>query len=378
MMKQKILIFVNEFQNIINFRLSLINYLSNRGLNIEVICYSKKNIQENQIKDLLDIPVHYLSGDSKGTSLIDELKNIFRLYLLIRSISPNLILSYTIKPNLYSSLVTRILQINNIKTITGMGSTYIEGGMIKQLIFILFKLFNNKRVKYIFQNNQDLNIFKKKGIIYKHNSFLIPGSGVDLNKYNKNLNYIYQNDQATFNFLFIGRMIKHKGIEELYNAALKLLSSSKLKIKFTIVGKFDKDDKYAIDQNLYNKMSNNNSFSLIGFSNNVIEFILKSNCILLTSKREGMPMSLLEASAIGRPMISSDVPGCKEIVIDNFNGFKYKSGDSEDLYNKMLMIVNLPREKILNFCENAHNHVAKNFSSKIINDKYYEAIRKNL
>ena len=377
-MKKKIVIVVNEFQNIINFRLSLINYLAQKNLDISIICYSKKNIQRLNFKKNSNIPIYFLSGKSKGKSLIGELIGIYGLYKLIRSINPELILSFTVKANLYSSLISKFLGINIINTITGLGSTYIDGGSMNKFIFIMYKFSLGKKTSYIFQNKDDRNVFKKNNLIKNSNFYLIPGSGVDTNKFKKNLDFIHNYNFKKFNFLFIGRLIKHKGIEEFYKAALKLISISKIKINFVILGSFDKNDSYSISQNLYEKIKKNKSFKLIYNSNNVAHFIKNSHCVVLSSKREGMPMSLLEACSIGRPIISSDVPGSREIVIHEYNGYKYKSGNINDLYKKMLSIINLPKIELINFCNNANEHVKKNFSSNLINDMYYQIIKKKL
>ncbi|MAD57071.1 MAG: hypothetical protein CMK44_00680 [Porticoccus sp.] len=376
-MKQKILLIVNEFKNIINFRLSLIKYLSNKNIIIEVLCYSNKDSYENKIKELNGIKIYFLTGDSKSTKIFSEIKNIFKLLVLIKSIKPNLIMSFTVKPNIYSSLISKIFRINNLITITGLGSTYIEGGNLNKIIFSLYKIFKNRKTKYIFQNKFDAEVFKQNRIT-SDIKFIIPGSGVNLDKYKKNLEFLINNKSQTFNFLFIGRLITHKGIEEFYNAAIKLISNSNKKLKFLVVGQYDKFDQYSIDQTLYNKIHKNENFELVGYTSNVTKYILKSNCILLSSKREGMPMALLEAGSIGRALIASDVPGCNEIVIDNFNGFKYKSGNIEDLFNKMTKMINLSQKQILRFSYNSHKHISINFSSKIINDKYYKIIQENL
>ena len=374
-MKHKILIIVNEFQNLINFRLPLIRFLQKKGIGIEIICYSKKNIKKNKHNDLSNIPIHCLKGDSKGTNLLKELYYFIVLFFLVKKLNPSLIMSFTIKPNIYSSIISKIQNRKNIISITGLGSTYIDNSIYNKINLHLFKFFKNPNINYVFQNQDDAKVFRNNNIINEFNNFIIPGSGVDLEIYRKDITFIEKNDLLSFNFLFIGRLIKHKGIDELYKAALKLLSVSKLNIKFTIIGKFDFNDRYSINYELYKNISKNSNFELINFTDQISKYILKSNCVLLTSMREGMPMSLLEASAIGRPVIASNVPGCKEIVIDNFNGFKYRSGDSFDLFKKMEKLVKLPKEKILQFCDNAHSHASDKFSSKIINDKYYKIIK---
>lgn len=377
-MKKKIILVVNEFQNIINFRLSLINYLINKNINLSIICYSNNIIKTNKINKYTKVPVYFLSGTSKGKSLVKELTGIFSLFKLIKNLNPDLILSYTIKPNIYSLLISKLLKKNIIITLTGLGSTYLEGGLFQKFVFLLYRYFNNTRASFVFQNKYDLNVFKIQKILNRRKFFLIPGSGIDIIEFKKDLNYIYNNNQKTFNFLFIGRLIKHKGLEEFYFAAEKLLSVTRIKIKFLIIGSYNKEDTYSISHGLFKMISNNNNFRIINHTNNVVKFIKQSNCVVLSSKREGMPKSLLEASSIGRPLISSDVPGSNEIVIDGFNGYTYESGNIEDLFLKMFNMINLPKKKIITFCNNANKHVKKNFSTSKINDMYYEIIKKNI
>ena len=377
-MKKKIIIIVNEFQNIINFRLNLINFLAQKNLNIFIICYSKKDIHRVNFQKYPDMPVYFLSGKSKGKSIIAELIGIYGLLKLIRSINPDLMLSFTVKTNIYSALISKLLKKNILITITGLGSTYIDGGIMNKFIFFMYKFFRGKKSSYIFQNKDDFDVFRKNNILKNDNFYLIPGSGVDTKKYNKDLDFIINSNFKNFNFLFIGRLIKHKGIEEFYKAALKLISRSKIKINFYLLGKFDKSDFYSIDQNLYDEIKKNQNFKLIDFSDNVADHIKKSHCVVLSSKREGMPKSLLEACSIGRPIITSDVPGSREIVIDEYNGYKYESGNIEDLCKKMHMMINIPKYEFVNLCNNANKHVNKNFSSKIINNMYYEIIKTKL
>ena len=376
-MKHKILIVVNEFQNIISFRVPLINFLIKNKFNVEVICNSTEKNEIKEFKKKFNIKIHILRGDSKGINLLKEIVFITKLLILIKNINPHLIMSFTIKPNLYSSIISKIISKNNLITITGLGSTFIEKSLINKIAFLFFKISNHRKIYYIFQNNKDKQVFVEKKICLNNISFVIPGSGVDILKYKKNINFI-QNIKSDdeFNFLFIGRLIKHKGIEELFKAGSKLILNTNKKINFIIVGRYDPFDKYTIDPSLYNSIKNCKSFHLIGFTNEVKKYILKSHCVLLTSKREGMSMSLLESGSIGRPLIAPDVPGCREIVIENYNGFKYKSGEYTDLYKKMIKMINLNHRDLLQFGINSNHHVSKNFSSTVVNDKYLKIINK--
>ena len=160
-MKKKIIIIVNEFQNIINFRLNLINFLAKKNFNIFIICYSKKDIHRVNFQKYPDIPIYFLSGKSKGKSVIEELIGIYGLLKLIRSINPDLMLSFTVKTNIYSALISKLFKKNILITITGLGSTYLDGGIMNKFIFFMYKFSRGKNLHIFFKIKMTLMFLEK-------------------------------------------------------------------------------------------------------------------------------------------------------------------------------------------------------------------------
>lgn len=366
-MKKKILIITNEFQNIINFRLPLIKYLKKNNFQVMAICKTNQIRNNNQYSD---IETFNLEIDSKSVNIFNEIIYLFRLFKIIKNIKPTLIMSFTIKPNIYSSLISKILNIKHILTITGLGSSFISKGFVSKITFFMYKIFNNKNIFFVFQNKSDYKIFLKYKINKIHNSKIICGSGVDIKKYT----FSPIKNNKVFSFLFLGRLIIHKGIKELYEATLKLKKLTNKDFNLIVAGSYNPYDKYSIDKILFEKIQNTKFINYVGKVDNSLDYITNSDCVLLPSYREGMSMSLLESGSVGRILLASNVPGCREIILNDFNGYLFKVRDSDDLCSKMLEVLNTPRNKLLKFSKNSHNHVALNFSSDIINKNYLNLI----
>tara|TARA_X000000950_G_C13902480_1_gene655413 strand:+ start:2176 stop:3291 length:1116 start_codon:yes stop_codon:yes gene_type:complete len=371
-MKQKIIIVVNDIKNIYLFRLSLIRELINLNFNVEIIC-NKSSFKDRYKKNLKKIKIYKLDSGKKNISFFDNLFYFFSLYKIINKSKPIIVLSYTIKPNIYSSLVCKLLKINCICTLTGLGSTFINGGLLKQITFLLYKFSKSKNTNYIFQNIDDKNIFKEQSIITNNNFKIIPGSGIDVKQYGN----IKSKINLHFTFLVIARLITHKGIFEYYEAAKKLKKTHK-NFKFILIGDYNSKDKYSISDDLYNKIRKKDILNYQNYSDNVSNIISNSDCVILPSYREGMSKSLLEAAYLKKPLLATNVPGCKEIVINNKNGFLFKRGNINDLASKMIKISRMNNRKLKSFGIFSYNHVKQNFTSDIINKLYIDLINSKL
>ena len=371
-MKKKITIVVNDIKNIYLFRLSLIEKLIKLNYQVEII--SNRSSFKPKSKNILKgIKIHKLDTGKKNINLLDNFIYFFLLFNVLKNTKPKIVLSFTIKPNIYSSLVCKLLNIKCICTITGLGSTYIGGGLLKKITFILYRFSSSKNTSYVFQNFDDKKIFKKQNIIKNSNFFIIPGSGIETKRYYK----LKTPKKDNFTFLVVARLITHKGILEYYEAAKKIKSKFD-KFNFILVGDYDSKDRYSIDSNLYKKIINNNIIKYISASDKIENLILASDCVILPSYREGMSKSLLEAAYLKKPLLASNVPGCKEIVINGKNGYLFKKQNANDLASKMLQISQIDKRKLKSFGNYSNIHVKQNFTSKIINQMYINLIKSKL
>ena len=200
--------------------------------------------------------------------------------------------------------------------ITGLGTAFLKDNILQKFSIFLYKYSLDKKNIIFFQNKDDLNFFFNKKIIKTIKYQLLPGSGIDLIKYS----YSEYIENKVLTFLFIGRLLKSKGINEFLIAAEKIRNFFP-KIKFQIAGDLVNDKKDKMNINLFNKLILNNKIDYIGHQKNIIPHIINSDCVVLPSYREGTPRSLLESLSLGRPIITSNAVGCKEVIINNENGY---------------------------------------------------------
>jgi len=268
----------------------------------------------------IDTPV-----DRRGINPITDLKLILHYYKLVRRIRPGYVITYTIKPNVYGGLVCRFGKIKYAANITGLGSAFEHENLIKKIVTNLYKIALKHAYVAFFENEDNAKAFVDSNILSKQRICQLSGAGVNLNDYSF---ADYPAESDPIRFLFIGRVMKEKGVEELFSAAIKI-KEKYFNIEIDVVGPYE-DDYRRVINNLQGKLIN-----YYGFQADVRPFIRNCHCFVLPSYHEGMANTLLESAAIGRPLIASDIPGCREAITPGVNGYLCKSHDPEDLYCAM-------------------------------------------
>jgi glycosyltransferase involved in cell wall biosynthesis len=365
----KVAIVVNSSWAAYNFRLNLAKSIKNQGYKVIFIIpfddkYSKKL---QKYFECYDLRINAMS-----TNPFADLKLLVNLFLTYKKIKPNIICHFTVKLNIYGSIAARFCKIPNITNITGLGTIFIHKSLLTFFVKKLYKFALFFSSITFFQNKEDLTYFLSKKLIIKSEAFLLPGSGVDLNKFKYSP---LLKEKNTFKFLMISRLIKDKGIFE-YIEAIRIIKKKypmKL-IEFQLLGDIYAINKSAIKISELNRWINEGLIKYLGVSDQVQDKILACHCVVLPSYREGMPRSILEAFAIGRPSIVSDVPGCRDIVDDKINGLICRVKSAQDLADKMNIMMQLTHEKRLQFAENARNKVEIFFDEKIVITEYLKVI----
>ncbi len=365
-MSKKILISTNDPWNIINFRLNLIKELS-KNYKI-IIIVNKKNKYSLKLEEF-GFDLIYLKFNNRGKGLLENIFLFINYYFIFKKIKPEYFLPFTIKPNIFGSIIANFLGIKTINNITGLGNIFIEGGLLKKIIILLYKFALNKTLITFFQNIDDQKLFQKYKIITKKNSIVIPGSGIDLDQYNYNK---LKNNSEYFNFIYFGRLITDKGILILFDV-INMCKTNK-KIKFTMIGSLDQNDKNFKKINEFIYKNKNDNLNYIAFTDDIKKEILKADCVLLPSYREGLPRSLIEASALGIPIIASNVPGCNNLIKDQYNGLIFSPLTSNSLYKKLIDFTKLSYIERLKMTQNARDHVEKYYNEKLVINKYKEYI----
>lgn len=329
----KILILANHHNTLRIFRKELIKGLVKKGHKIIVSIPTA----EKQYLDLIQsygCKVVETKLDRRGINPIKDIFLVCQYVKLIRNEKPNIVLSYTIKPVIYSSFASQLNKVKHFCFITGTSSAFYIDGIMKVLIKNLYKISLKKAKKVFFENIGDEKFFLKNKMIKRSQSEVLPGAGVNLQDFPFTE---YPPELLTIKFLFIGRIMREKGVNELFYAIKKIKKSFK-NVTFFFIGWYE--EKY---EHIVKKLEKQGLISYYGFQDDVRKFIESSHCVILPSYHEGMSNTLLESASMGRPLIASNIHGCSEMIIEGKNGFLVKVKDKEDLTRKIEKFINLPR-----------------------------------
>ncbi len=363
----KVVITINTAWNIYNFRRGLIKALQDEG--IEVIAVSPKDEYSAMVKSLGC--KHYpIKMENKGTNPFNDYKLYRTLLKIYERIQPDCILHYTIKPNIYGTLAAKKLGIPVINNVSGLGTIFLHNHPLFKVARSLYKVAFKHPKRVFFQNCDDLKLFLDYGLIKKEITAVLPGSGVNINE----LIYNEVNKKSSFTFLMLARVLFDKGIQE-YIDACKLLKAKKYEFEAQLAGSIDEISTMGVPKSTISEWHKKGIINYLGEVKNVSELIISCQCVVLPSYREGTPKSLLEAGAIGRPIIATNVPGCRDVVIHNENGYlcDVKSPNSlADMMEKMLLA---DENTLKSFGERSRKLIEEKFDERIVIRKYLEVIK---
>ncbi len=321
-----------------NFRLGLIRSLLEHGY--EVSTLSPEDKSSVNLHDAGCRHIH-LEMDNKGVNPLSDLMMKRRLSKIYNESSPDLIIHYTIKPVIYGSLAAAKLGIPFVNNITGLGTAFIKQNWVTWLVKQLYRRSQKKAVFVFFQNADDKEFFSRRKLIPENvPQEIIPGTGIDTDHFQ--LSPYPAKNSVTF--LLIARMLWDKGVGEFVEAARQIKSEFS-DVHFQLLGFLDVINRTAISRQQMQIWTEQGVIEYLGETNDVRDYIASSSCVVLPSYREGLPRTLLEAAAMGRPIIATDVTGCREIVRDGKNGFLCRVKDSENLGAKMKAFLQLPLEE---------------------------------
>ena len=349
-----------------NFRKDLLDLLNKEGYNLILLStidkYSKyTNKYFSKINKLF-----LLRGSE---NLLFELITILNiLYCCIRH-RPNLIHNFTIKPCIYGSIVGRFIGTKKIfNHITGLGPTFfsnkIKRDILNKLLNPIYRYcFRNKKVINIFHNKSDRKTFIQKGLTLEKNTRIIEGSGVDTDLFKNDANKKKFNEEIQI--LFPARLIREKGIIELINACTKLWDEN-YKFILNIAGEIDIHNSSALSKKGFRKIINNKNIRFLGKSTQMVKVYKKMDIVVLPSWREGLSKSLLEAASMSLPIITTNVPGCKDIIKDEYSGLLVPVKDEINLSNAIKNFLD-NQENAITFGKNARKIVLKKFTTNLIN-----------
>jgi glycosyltransferase involved in cell wall biosynthesis len=296
----------------------------------------------------------------------------FRLFWeyrrLFRQRKPAAYLGFTIKPNIYGSLAAASFGIAAIPNVSGLGTAFIRQGALQQIVTRLYRLAFRRTPVVFFQNEEDKQLFVDRRIIRAAQAQVLPGSGVDLEHFSP-----APPAAGPAIFLFIARLLRDKGVAEFVDAARELRQDLP-HARFQLLGPIDPGNRTGVSRTELDAWVTEGVIEYLGVTDDVRPFIAAATAVVLPSYREGMPRVLLEAGAMARPAIASDVPGCRDIIEDGVNGYLCQARDASSLAGAMRRMAELPAAQGLAMGDAARRRVQREFSEELVVETYLKAL----
>ena len=369
---KKIVISANTSWYIYNFRKNTIAKLQDAGM--EVIVIAPKDEYSVKLCELGAKFLH-LEMNPTSTSLVGEMKVCFLLYKLLKKTDCDLLLNFTPKNNIYGGIAAKLCGIPFINNISGMGRVFVGRSITSLLVSSLYKLTQKFADTVFFQNEDDMRFFIKNSIVCKKHAELLPGSGVDLDFFKSE----HIKKDNIFRFLMISRIIREKGIYEFAESAKNLKKIYQDKVEFILAGKIKDDVESEAYSDQIRLWTDCGFIKYIGMVDNVKELIDSVDCVVLPSYyREGTPKSLLEASSMSKPIITTDNIGCREALIDGVTGFLCIPKSPDSLSSAMDNVIRMDSVEISKMGAEGREFMRKKFNESIVIEKYIDAINRSL
>ncbi|MBO5105880.1 MAG: glycosyltransferase family 4 protein [Clostridia bacterium] len=357
---KKILILANNDMGLYKFRRELIENLSKEH---QVYVSVPKGDYSEELEKM-GCKLHFLDMERRGVNPIKELSLIKYYKKLIKAVSPDIVFTYTIKPNIYGGIACRKRKVPYASNITGLGTAIENGGFFSKILFRLYRIGIKNASVVFFQNSYNKKLFEDKKIVTKK-SVLLPGSGVNLES---NPFEEYPSDDEKIVLLFVGRLMKDKGVEELIKSA-KNLKSKYENLHFKLVGPLEEEYSTELE-----KLKPEKYVELCGMQKDVHRFMKEAHAIVVPSYHEGMSNVCLEAAACGRPLLASRIPGCIKTFDEGISGLGFEPRDTESLQEVIEKFISIPKEKRAEMGRAGRLKMENEFSRETIINKYMEIV----
>jgi len=359
---KRILILSNHFITLYNFRKELITKLVNDGHEVFI---SIPKADENSFFSDMGCKIIETPVDRRGVNPIRDFGLILNYIKIMKELKPDIIFSYTIKPNIYGCVASNFTKNKQVSNITGTGATFLKKNAVNTIAKILYKLSIKKSYKVFFQNSGDKDYFAENHMV-RNNYAMLPGSGVNLEQYE----VCDLPSEDEINFIFIGRVMELKGMDQCLECA-KVTKNKHPNTNFYIAG-FIEEEKYKeIIEDYHAK----GIINYIGFQKDIKSWIQRCHCTILPSHGgEGVPNVLLESAAMGRICIASKINGSKDVIDDGVTGHLFETGNAQDLINKVDKFLELDYEAKKQMGLAGRTKVEKAFDRQIVIEAYLKEV----
>jgi glycosyltransferase involved in cell wall biosynthesis len=351
-----------------NFRSALITRLKTEGFH--VYAYSPRDRYVGTLTELGATHVH-LALNNASTNPLGELLALYRMARELRRMRPAVLLTYTPKVNIYGSLAAAMLRIPVIANVSGLGHAFTSGGWLEHVSRALYRLALRHPRLVFFQNEHDKQEFTSAGIVDPRKCVRLPGSGVDLSKFQPR-----GRDQETrqFAFLLASRLLWDKGVGVFVDAA-RIVKARAPQVEFRLLGFPDVDNPSAISPAQIDEWQAEGVVRYLGVTDDIAREYARADCFVLPSfYREGVPRSVLEAASMGLPVITTDMPGCRDAVDDGRTGLLCRARDSQDLAKCMLEMLQMPSRAREAMGTAGREKMARDFDERIVLDLYMQSV----
>lgn len=364
---KKLLIVVNVDWFFISHRLCIAEQAIKDGWEVYVVAEGTGRSNEIIVKGINFINCPF---SRSGTNLIDELKTMHSFYKIYKKVKPDVVHHVTLKPVIYGSVISKVIGVKGtLNAISGLGYNFTgdRKGLVQKMMIGLMKYgFNQKNLAIIFQNQDDYNEIKQLNILSPQNRVhFIKGSGVDLKKFY----HTPLRKNSKIKVLLPTRMLWDKGVAELRQVTQILKDKYHNKVLFVLSGLADNENKAGVPKEYLQDWEEENYVKWIGYQKNMVEVYQDADIVVLPSYREGMPKSLIEACAIGRPIITTNAIGCRECVDEGRNGFKVAVKSINELALVLEKLI-LSEEKRIAMGNYSREKAEKEFSQEMVIDKH--------
>mgnify|MGYP000267422304 CR=1 FL=1 len=367
-MSKKVLLIANDESTILNFRQEILRAFIKEGFKV-IVCYPLgENTQT--IRNLKCYPVN-LRVSRYGKNVFKELVLLNDCKKLLKKYKPDVVLTYTVKPNIYGSLACQLLHISYINNITGLGSVLQKESALSKIILKMQEIAYRKSSCVFFQNTENYEQLLKASVVKKDTpTQILPGSGVNLElmKYEP-----FPDNDGITRFIIVSRIRVDKGYNEFFDAAERIKAKNS-KVEFHVVGWYEEDD-------LRRRVDSLRKSRIIIYhgkksQEEVHELVKECNCLIHPSYHEGMANALMEAAATGRPVITSDIPGCREIFEERITGFGCKVQDSDSLIEAIEKFLTLSYEEQVDMGCRGRQKMEREFDRQFVAQQYIKQINK--
>jgi glycosyltransferase involved in cell wall biosynthesis len=361
-----VVIAANSDWNIVTFRQNLVRAIEAAGYKPLIVAAPDPAAEERM--ESLGVERIRVDVDRSGLNPFADLRLLLQYRRILKDRTPVALLGFTIKPNIYGCLAARFARVPAFANISGLGTVFLRSGLLEKLVVPMYRLALSRAKIVYFQNPDDRELFIRKKIVHPEKARLLPGSGIDLNSYRA-----VPLPDGPPRFLLIARLLGDKGVRE-FVAAARILGDDLPGARFELLGPVDENNRTSIRRAELEEWVAQGVIEYLGGTDDVRPFIERASAVVLPSYREGLPRSLLEGAAMARPLIATNVPGCRELVDDGANGLLCASRDASALAEAMRKFAQLSPAERGSMGQAARRTVEQRFNEELVVRAYLDAL----